>query len=261
MRHISQVERIALRDHEAIAEARREYEPDVTRIAAAMLGSYAQNQVVHTVASVFAVLWDQAHRLDPSAPAPQAGKSPLAGGSRWPVCVRSPLRVCSISRRTPIPDPHTRTLRVACRVFSGTEWRTTPTAGRRPPPAGTPVRVLRGPRCDGSRRPCGSRRAGSQTGGRACQTDCYMERFYKSLPADGALRLGHAGPRPAARRGTGHPDAARPGLPSTCRTAVHPLPNRKWISPAACKMAAAGAGTGPAHRWICGGLCPASVGE
>ncbi len=80
MRHISQVERIALRDHEAIAEARREYEPDVTRIAAAMLGSYAQNQVVHTVASVFAVLWDQAHRLDPQR----------AGTAGW---------ICHLARR------------------------------------------------------------------------------------------------------------------------------------------------------------------
>ena len=80
MRHISQVERIALRDHEAMAEARREYEPDVTRIAAAMLGSYAQNQVVHMVASVFAVLWDQAHRLDPQR----------AGTAGW---------ICHLARR------------------------------------------------------------------------------------------------------------------------------------------------------------------
>lgn len=65
MRHLSKVERIALRDHEAMAEARRDHEPDAARIAAAMLGPYAQNQVVHAVGSVFAALWDQAHRLDP----------------------------------------------------------------------------------------------------------------------------------------------------------------------------------------------------
>jgi len=63
-----------------MAETRRDYETDVARIAAAMLGPYAQNQVIHTVESVFTSLWDQAHLLD----------SLRAGTAGW---------VCHLARR------------------------------------------------------------------------------------------------------------------------------------------------------------------
>ncbi len=222
MRHISQVERIALRDHEAIAEARREYEPDVTRIAAAMLGSYAQNQVVHTVASVFAVLWDQAHRLDPQR----------AGTAGW---------ICHLARRESLAclraglppglfNPRRTTIRILTLELSGLPTgssaelngilRQLPDADRRLLVRGTGVTRT-------SMRwlspPVWIAAYWNPDGGRAYQTDCYMGRFFKSLRPMALSDWDMLDPDLLPTR-CRTPRCGSTRSPFHCRTAVHPFP-------------------------------------
>ncbi|MBP7401505.1 MAG: sigma-70 family RNA polymerase sigma factor [Clostridia bacterium] len=64
MRDVSLIERVALRDHEAMDEIRRRYIGDVARIAATLLGPYSQNQVSAVCEAVWKSLWEGAHRLD-----------------------------------------------------------------------------------------------------------------------------------------------------------------------------------------------------
>jgi hypothetical protein len=160
-----------------------------------MLGSYAQNQVVHTVASVFAVLWDQAHRLDPQRAGTAGWICHLARRESL-ACLRAGLPSGSVQ----FPDePRFRILTLELSGLptgSSAELngilRQLPDA---PPPAGAVG-------CDEDSMDgladVWIAAYGIQTGGR--RTRLTAIGSFLSPPGDGALRLGHAGPR-CCRRG------------------------------------------------------------